>query len=416
MSTEKLNTEPNEIAGNRPGGPAGNTAMKSVPPAGIPPTRPVSSEQLVDAEMSVGEGGVDDHGQQENKEADPADLDPEPSDSATAGQPNAYGGNFSNSTQDVVGDAARLDNQRADASRGEFGRQGDHNTHGGYGNQNREADYEPRDSPEDRYYGGPGEPGPQHNSYVQDRDQLIHANSPDAAQPPAPGPETPGPDGRGNQHDTRNLPGRTDARANQQNDNSAGPGQGPGYAADYGHTVFGGGALTPTAAPIDVPQRNQGEDDRSSRGGYDNQGSANGPGGSAATGAAPAPPATGGTPAPDAVGEGYGDKGRQGEAHLPDYATGDDRSGFGKGPNAAEQAMREGFGSKGGSYDDQYAAAGQPGATGGSLAKGDYTQQEREAKNSGPAAQEAFRPAGTPDEQADTAPKPNAGRAEGDEK
>ncbi|OGX90284.1 hypothetical protein [Hymenobacter coccineus] len=77
--------------------------------------------------------------------------------------------------------------------------------------------------------------------------------------------------------------------------------------------------------------------------------------------------------------------------------------------------MHEGFGSKGGSYDDQY-AAGQPGATGGSPAQGDYTQQQRDAKNSGPAAQEAARPAGAPDEQADTAPKPNAGRAEGDEK
>ncbi|OGX90285.1 hypothetical protein [Hymenobacter coccineus] len=298
MSTENLNTESNDIAGNRVDGPVGNTATKPVPPAGTPPVRPVSSEQLADAETSVSEGGVDNHGQQENKEADPADLDPEPSDPAPAGQPNSYGGNFGNSTQDVAGDAGRLDNQLADASRGEFGRQGDHNTHGGYGNQYREADYEPRNSPEDRYYGGPGEPGPQHNSYQPDRNQLVNANSPDAALPPAPGPETPGPDGRGNQHDTRNLPGRDDARANQQNDNSAAPAQGPGYAADYGHTAFGGGAPTPTAAPTAAPQRNQGEDDRSSRGGYDNQGSANGPGGSAATGAAPAPPATGGTPAP----------------------------------------------------------------------------------------------------------------------
>ncbi|MEJ7661750.1 MAG: hypothetical protein WKG07_20300 [Hymenobacter sp.] len=31
-------------------------------------------------------------------------------------------------------DAARLDNQQADASRGEFGRRSDHHTHGGYGN------------------------------------------------------------------------------------------------------------------------------------------------------------------------------------------------------------------------------------------------------------------------------------------
>lgn len=407
MSTENLNTEPNDIAGNRLGGPVGNTAAQPGPPAGVP--APVSSEQLAAAETGVGQGGVDDHGQQENKEADPADLDPEPSDPAAAGNGNVYGGNFSNATQDVAGDAGRRDNQQADASRGEFGRQGTHNTHGGYGNQYREADYEPRNSAEDRYYGGPGEPGPQHNSYLQDPAQLAHANTRDPALPPAPGPETPGPDGRGNQHDTRNLTGRADARANQQNDNSAGPGQGPGYAADYGHTAFGGGGPTPTAPSAGAPQRNQGEDDRSSRGGYDNQGSANGPGGSAGTGAAPAPPATGGTPAPDAAGEGYGDKGRQGEAHRPDYGTGNDRSGFGNGSGSSQKANHEGFGSKGGSYDDQY-AAGQPGATGGSPSQGDYTSAEREAKNSGSAAQEQFRPAEGPDEQADTAPRRDAGR------
>ena len=412
MSTENLNTEPNDIAGNRLGGPLGNTAARPGPPAGVP--APVSSEQLASAETGVGQGGVDDHDRQENKEADPADLDPEPGDPATAGNTNVYGGNFSNATQDVYADPARVDNQQSDASRGEFGRQGPRNTHGGYGNQYREADYEPHNSAEDRYYGGPGEPGLQHNSYRQDPAQLAHANATGPALPPAPGPETPGPDGRGNQHDTRNLPGRADARANQQNDNSAGPGQGPGYAADYGHTSFGGGAPTPTVPETDVPQRNQGEDDRSSRGGYDNQGSAAGPGGSAGTGAAPAPPATGGTPAPAAAGEGYGDRGRQGKGHRPDYGTGGERSGFVPGPNEPAGAHRPGFGSQGGSYDDQY-AAGQPGATGGSPAQGDYTQQERDAQNSGPAAQENSRPADSPDEQADTAPRRNAGRDQPDE-
>lgn len=389
MSTENLNTEPNEIAGNRLGGPLGNTAARPGPPAGVP--APPSSEELAAAETGVGQGGVDDRDQQENKAADPAALDP-----------SAYGGNFGNATQDVYDSAARLDNQQADASRGEFGRQGPRNTHGGYGNQYREADYEPHNSAEDRYYGGPGEPGPQHNSYREDPAQLARANATGSALPPAPGPETPGPDGRGNQQDTRNLPGRADARANQQNDNSAGPGQGPGYAADYGHTSVGGGGPAPTAPNADVPARNQGEDGRSSRGGYDNQGSANGPG------AAPAPPATGGAPGPAAAGEGYADRGRQGEAQRPDYATGGARSGFVPG------TAQPGFGSKGGSYDDQY-AAGQPGATGGSPAKGDHTQQEHDDQNSGPAAQEKFRPAGAPDEQADTAPRRNADRDQPDE-
>lgn len=405
MSTENLNTEPNDIAGNRLGGPLGNTAARPGPPAGVP--APPSSEQLAGAETSVGQGGVDDHDQQENKEANPVDLDPEPRDPAAAGGASTYGGNFSNATQDVFHDAARTDNQQSDASRGEFGRQGTHNTHGGYGNQYREADYEPHDSAEDRYYGGAGEPGPQHNSYLIDPEQLARANATGPEMLPAPSLEMPGPDGRGNQYDTRNLPGRADARANQQNDNSAGPGQGPGYAADYGHTSFGGGGPAPTASDADVPTRNQGEDSRSSRGGYDNQGSSAGSGGPANTGAAPAPPATGGTSAPDAAGEGYGDRGRQGEVQRPNYATGGERSGFVPGPNQPDGAQRPGFGSQGGSYDDQYAAS-QPGATDGSPAKGDYTQQEYDAQNSGPAAQEAFRPDTASDEQADTAPRRNA--------
>ena len=98
---------------------------------------------------------------------------------------------------------------------------------------------------------------------------------------------------------------------------------------------------------------------------------------------------------------------RQGEVQRPNYATGGERSGFVPGPNQPAGAQRPGFGSQGGSYDDQYAAS-QPGATGGSPAKGDYTQQEYDAQNSGPAAQEAFRPDTASDEQADMAPRRNA--------
>ncbi|MEJ7661751.1 MAG: hypothetical protein WKG07_20305 [Hymenobacter sp.] len=150
---------------------------------------------------------------------------------------------------------------------------------------------------------------------MQDRDQLVHANSPDAALPPAPGPETPGPDGRGNQHDTRNLPGRADAAPTSRTTIAPAPAR-PGYAADYGHTAFGGGALhahggahrrAPTQPGRRRPLvarglRQPGLGQRPRRLG----GHRRGPG-----------PRHRRHPAPDAAGEGYGDKGRQGRGQPP---------------------------------------------------------------------------------------------------
>ncbi|WP_460503626.1 hypothetical protein, partial [Hymenobacter agri] len=174
---ENLNTEPNDIAGNRIDGPVGNTATKhTAPGAGVgqpggaphqpgsagAAARPVSSEALAASEASPGKGAVDTDGTtQENKEADPADLEPA---SSTPGA--TYGGNFSNSTQGSYHDQRRRDNQDSDPNRGEFGVESQQGTtHGGFGNQYRVADYEPRSSAEDRYYGGPGAPGVQDNAY-----------------------------------------------------------------------------------------------------------------------------------------------------------------------------------------------------------------------------------------------------------
>ena len=82
------------------------------------------------------------------------------------GAGGAYGGNFSNSTQDSYRDQARRENQDSDPNRGEFGVQDQGGTtHGGFGNQNRLADYEPHNTAEDQYYGGPGRPGAQDNAY-----------------------------------------------------------------------------------------------------------------------------------------------------------------------------------------------------------------------------------------------------------
>ena len=80
---ENLNTEENDIAGNRIDGPVGNTAAKPGRPGtgvGIPggapavpwggsggSTTPPSSEALAASEMSVGQGAAEPGRPQENK-------------------------------------------------------------------------------------------------------------------------------------------------------------------------------------------------------------------------------------------------------------------------------------------------------------------------------------------------------------
>jgi hypothetical protein len=198
-----LNDQPNEIAGNRPSQPgaatnlgadAQNTNANSPLQPATPamqsgePTRTPSSTELVDSEMEAGNGAVEDGGHQENREANPADVQPRPTGteqdlrslakpaaaSATPGatgnatspptshelvdsemaagngavedgghqenreanpaditgipaspkQPNVYGGNFGNDVQGSFQDPNRASNQQADPNRGEFGEQG----------------------------------------------------------------------------------------------------------------------------------------------------------------------------------------------------------------------------------------------------------------------------------------------------
>ncbi|MDJ0365673.1 hypothetical protein QMK33_10960 [Hymenobacter sp. H14-R3] len=216
-----LNDQPNDIAGNRPSQPANETAKmgadaqntnanSSLQPATpamqsgeATPTPSLSSKELFDSEMAAGQGAVEEGGKQENREANPADVQPQPTGDAqnlhqladkttppapapspdntappstkelvdsemaagegaveeggeqenreaspadvsapanNAAQPNVYGGNFGNDVQGSFRDLTRADNQRADANRGEFGEQGTLGaTHGGYGNQFREV-------------------------------------------------------------------------------------------------------------------------------------------------------------------------------------------------------------------------------------------------------------------------------------
>ena len=417
---ENLNTESNDIAGNRIDGPVGNTATQHTAPGtgvgqpgGAPsqpgsdsqPTAPVSSESLAASETSPGQGAIDgDDDLQENKEADPATL--APADSAPGA---TYGGNFGNGTQDSYHDQRRRDNQDSDANRGEFGVESQQGTtHGGFGNQNRVADYEPRNSAEDQYYGGPGAPGVQDNSYREydGRDErpdarteygfergtapAPHGGEP-AAPPTAQRGELGSPAG-----DNRNQPDRADAASAHQDDNGSRKGPDSGYAADYGHTSLpGAGADSSPAQPV-AEHRNQTEDYLPTPSDTDSQGHATVP--AATTDARGIQPADS---------QGYGDRGRNQPGAEPDFQTGGERNGYTQ-SQANNGDTGQGIGSRGGSYNDAYDDS-KPGSNAGSPAAGDQRREDRDA-NYGAAAREENRASSDENEVDHGAPRRNEGR------
>ena len=460
--TENLNTEANDIAGNRIDGPVGNTASRHDGPGtgvGIPggpaapqadnggqtpadtnrPAAAASSESLVDSEMSAGAGAVDDDGdEQENREANPAALRPPSTPAAPAAAQGArYGGNFSNSTQGSYRDQERRDNQDSDPNRGEFGAQDlGGTTHGGFGNQNRQADYAPRDSAEDRYYGGAGRPGPQDNAYRAydgqderpdprtqygfERGTAPAVPAGRAAEAGSTGPGAPSGPG----YDNTNRPDRADPLSAHQNDNGSPIGPDRGFAADYGHTSLPGGVAPAAAVPATdpaagSPRRNQGEDAQSSRGGYDNQGTAGGREGhrheEQHPGYDPNTAAVGARGTQPSNSQGDGDRGREQPQETPDYRTGNNRNGYAQPEAQANQGdTAQGVGSRGGSYNDAYDDS-RSGSTTGHPAPGDQRREDLNA-NYGQAAREENR-ADDAENQADHgAPRRNAGReGEGDE-
>ena len=427
---ETLNTESNDIAGNRIDGPIGNTAAKPGAPGtgvGVPGGPPApqggsgkdreaggtaaSEPSAPEASAAASAPGTE-SGQQIDQASTPANRD----------TPAAYGGNFSNSTQGSYQDEDRRSNQESSPTRGEFGAQDlEGTTHGGFGNQNRQADYTPSGSAEDQYYGGAGGAGPQDNAYraYDGRDERADPRHSYGFEPGTPqantsgqaadaAPSRPGmPSGPA--MDNTNQPDRADALSAHQNDNGSPVGPDRGFAADYGQT-----SLHDAAAPApsgqesaEAPRRNQGEDGQSSRGGYDNQGKTGGTEGHRQEAEAVLPA---GVPTGEGRGQrpdsslGYGDRGRDAPHQMPDYQTGSDRSGYvtTEGGDAAQ-----GVGSRGGSYNDTYDDS-RPGSREGSPAKGDQRREDLDA-NYGDRAREDNR---TGDDNASDhgAPRRNAGR------
>ncbi|WP_310394576.1 hypothetical protein [Hymenobacter sp.] len=421
-----LNTEENDIAGNRVDGPIGNTAAKPGRPGagtGIPggapaspksdisdPAASASSESLAESEMSAGQGalGHEDE-QQENKEAAAADLAPQ----AT------YGGNFSNSTQGSYHDQDRRENQDSDANRGEFGAQDlGGTTHGGFGNQNRQADYEPGNTPEDRYYGGAGAPGPQENAYraYDGRDERPDsrteygfergATSAAAIGQAADGGQVLTDSFNGPNADNRNQPDRADPNSAHQNDNGSAEGPDSAYANDYGRTSLRGaagssGTSGPEGSSVNPGGRNQTEDYLPTQGGFDKQGrrEERHPGYSTNT-----PEVADQRGSQPASSQGYGDLGRDEPNRLPDYRTGAARDGY-VGNEGGDTA--QGMGSRGGSYNDAYDDS-RPGSKAGSPAPGDQRREDTD-RNYGAAARKENR-TGDENDADHGAPRRNAGR------
>jgi len=433
-----LNTESNDIAGNRIDGPVGNTAAKpglpgrgvgipggapiqaSTAPAANPsnedPVAPTSSESLVDSEMSAGQGAVDAEGEeQENKEANPADLTPTQSGEPT----DRYGGNFSNSTQGSYRDQNRRDNQDSAPSRGEFGAQDlGGTTHGGFGNQNRLADYEPQGTAEDHYYGGAGRSGRQDNAYrtYDGRDERPDQRTeygfvPGSAVAATSGQAADSGQVRGTAYngpnaDNRNQPDRTDPNSAYQNDNGSAAVADSGYARDYGQTSLRGETADRTATalganePAGADRRNQTEGYLPAQAGFDREGRRE----------AQHPYSTNAPEVADQRAQrpldsqGYGDRGREEPRETPDFRTGDDRNGY---VRANGGDANQGVGSRGGSYNDAYDDS-RAGSKAGSPAQGEQRTEDLD-QNYGLAAREENR-SGDANAADHGAPRRNAGR------
>lgn len=240
-------------------------------------------------------------------------------------------------------------NETAGASRGEFGRQADLGaTQGGYGNEaSRGTDT----------YAGPPVQAPATSGYVGERAQ-------DKSGLPSAENGSFGTVAVGAGHDD---PG-SGVGPTFGNDNDAPKGVGAAYAENYGTSSLGGQS---NAEPgPDEQHRNQRED-------YTPGHPEGGPAGQR-TGQAPTNAGTGHDEA---------------DATPPTSA---DRSGYeAAGSPNSEGSESEGFGTKGGSYNDEYADS-KPNGTTGSPAKGDY-DQEQAADNYGQASDERTNTPDSPD-------------------
>jgi hypothetical protein len=239
--------------------------------------------------------------------------------------------------QPFANDANHDENELQGPSRGEFGRQSDQGyTQGGYGNE--------RSRGPESYAGTLNTPAST-TGYDGEREQkpagfVEPLGSRYGSELPASASQDP-----------------SSVSEGFANDNAAPKGPDSGYSENYGTSSLGGAAATGTSAEPNAQQRNQGEDYMPGR-------PEGGPSG-LQTGLGASGPATG-----------------QQEAGTSE--TRGTRSGYNATGNSAQGSEQKGFGTKGGSYNDEYDSAKADGQQ-GSPSRGDYDKQDA-AQNYGGAA------------------------------
>ena len=250
-------------------------------------------------------------------------------------------------SQPVAHDRNHEQNEVAGASRGEFGRQSDEGvTQGGYGNELSRGN---------STYAGPPVQSAATTGYEGER-----AQTPAGAASTENGSFGTEPVGAG-------LPAGSAVGGGFANDNAAPQGPGSGYADNYGTSSLGGQANA--EARPDTDERNQRED-------YTPNHPEAGPEGLR----------TGAQPTNAAYGAG------EAEATPP---TGEPNGYEAAGSTDAQGGEQEGFGSKGGSYNDEYDDA-QSNQSAGSPARGDYDKQDA-APNYGGSSDERTNNPDSPD-------------------
>ncbi|GAB3228537.1 hypothetical protein GCM10027346_13200 [Hymenobacter seoulensis] len=239
--------------------------------------------------------------------------------------------------QPFAHDPNHYQNEVAGASRGEFGRQSDlGTTQGGYGNELSRGN---------ATYAGSLDTPAATTGYIGEREQRP-GGFPDA-----------GNGSFGTQPVGAAMPASSAVGPEFANDNAAPKGPDSGYADSYGTSSLGGG--TTAGAQPNSTHRNQQEDYLPNRpeGGPQGQ----------QTGVAPS-------------------NSSQGTQEADATPTSGSRSGYDAAPGTSAQGSEEsGFGTKGGSYNDEYDSATPNDTADGSPSRGDYNRQDA-AQNYGGAS------------------------------
>ncbi|TGE10191.1 hypothetical protein [Hymenobacter fodinae] len=296
-----------------------------------------AGESLANSDANVGQGGHPNDQKQAGHSAQEPNLHNLQTPANTTGQ------------QPFANDHNHEENELQSPSRGEFGRQSAQGlTQGGYGNELSR--------------------GPETYAGTLNTPAATTGYDGEREQKPA-GFEEPMGSRYGAEVDPAIAQENSSVSPGFANDNAAPRGLDSGYSDNYGTSSLGGGTSNGTAAAQpQTQQRNQAEDYRP---GHPEQG-----------------------PAGLDTGRGATEPAR-GEQEAGTSTAETTRSGYNATGASAQGSDQKGFGSKGGSYNDEYDSANNSGQP-GSPSRGDYDKQDA-AQNYGGAAGDRNNPQDSPD-------------------